>query len=300
MRTHRLVSLCCAMLAMATLISGAALAKSGKPSAAAQKSPRLPPLAPPSLSRTSSRGPRHSPGHLCAAHSATSSSSRRAAHSARAPLSGRTSETASSPAPAARGRRASLTTRVTTGTACVRHLGLRWTTGATGAKAPTGAREPPGTPARRVPAVHRRSPLRVPAVSVDVSLPWFTGQPYALYAHVRAITAQGPTGWSTPFEFNMRWPTCRRRSRAARVRAVEQVPGATSYQVWYPQIGKVFSAHTNVADEREFYTPSTRAGGRPCSGACAQCARSSGTSRTAFPPSPTAPGAPSTRLESRP
>ena len=48
-------------------------------------------------------------------------------------------------------------------------------------------------------------PLRVPAVSVDVALPWFTGQPYALYAHVRAITMKGPTGWSTPFAFNMRW-----------------------------------------------------------------------------------------------
>ena len=34
----------------------------------------------------------------------------------------------------------------------------------------------------------------------------------------------------------------------------KQVPGATSYQVWYPQISKVFSTHTNVADERDFYT----------------------------------------------
>ena len=50
-------------------------------------------------------------------------------------------------------------------------------------------------------------PLRVPAVSVDIALPWFTGQPYALYAHARAITANGPTAWSTPFAFNTRWPS---------------------------------------------------------------------------------------------
>ena len=28
-------------------------------------------------------------------------------------------------------------------------------------------------------------PLRVPAVSIDVALPWFTGTPYALFAHVQ-------------------------------------------------------------------------------------------------------------------
>ena len=31
------------------------------------------------------------------------------------------------------------------------------------------------------------------------------------------------------------------------------VDGATSYQVWYPDIRKSFSTHTNVADQREFY-----------------------------------------------
>ena len=64
MRTHRLVSLCCAMLAMATLD----LRQPHLPRAAS----RLPrprtfaasSSAPPSHSPTSSRGPRHSPGHL--------------------------------------------------------------------------------------------------------------------------------------------------------------------------------------------------------------------------------------------
>ena len=98
-------------------------------------------------------------------------------------------------------------------------------------------------------------PLRVPAVSVDVALPWFTGQPYALYAHVRAITTKGPTGWSTPFAFNMRWPSVPTPlpTQPGLVRW-SRVSGATGYQVWYPDDQKVFSTHTNVADLREFYT----------------------------------------------
>ena len=48
-------------------------------------------------------------------------------------------------------------------------------------------------------------PLRVPAVSVDLVLPWFTGNPYALYARVRAVGTKGPSGWSKSFGFNMQW-----------------------------------------------------------------------------------------------
>ena len=32
----------------------------------------------------------------------------------------------------------------------------------------------------------RKTPLRVPAVAIPIALPWMTGNPYALYAHVRA------------------------------------------------------------------------------------------------------------------
>ena len=98
-------------------------------------------------------------------------------------------------------------------------------------------------------------PLRVPAVSVDIALPWFTGQPYALYAHVRAITTKGPSGWSTPFAFNMRWPSVP-TPLPAQPGLVRwgSVSGATGYQVWYPDVEKIFSVHTNVADLREFYT----------------------------------------------
>ncbi len=97
-------------------------------------------------------------------------------------------------------------------------------------------------------------PLRVPAVSVDLVLPWFTGNPYALYARVRAVTNSGSTKWSSPFGFNMRWQSrpAPQQSPQGMVRWTT-VEGATGYQVWYPQIGKSFSTNTNTADQRELY-----------------------------------------------
>ena len=47
--------------------------------------------------------------------------------------------------------------------------------------------------------------LKTPAASVPYSLPWMTGSPYALYAHVRAWTADGAGAWSDAFGLNMRW-----------------------------------------------------------------------------------------------
>ena len=49
--------------------------------------------------------------------------------------------------------------------------------------------------------------LTIPAVSVAHQLPWMTGVPYALWAHVRWVSANGKqvTPWSAPFGFNMRW-----------------------------------------------------------------------------------------------
>jgi hypothetical protein len=98
-------------------------------------------------------------------------------------------------------------------------------------------------------------PLRVPAVAVDVALPWFTGQPYALYAHVRAVTPKGPTKWSRSFAFNMRWPSIPEPlpTQPGLVRW-SPVQGATGYQVWLLDVGKVFSSSTNVADQREYFT----------------------------------------------
>ena len=96
----------------------------------------------------------------------------------------------------------------------------------------------------------------VPAISIDTALPWFTGAPYALYAHVRAITANGATRWSSAFGFNVRWQNLPAPivSQPGLIRWAP-VEGATSYQVWYTDTGTpLISTNTNVADEREFYS----------------------------------------------
>lgn len=97
--------------------------------------------------------------------------------------------------------------------------------------------------------------IRIPAVSISLTLPWFTGKPYALYAHVRAVSTNGASRWSRPFGFNMRWedlpiPLV---TKPGLVRWTP-VDGATSYEVWYPDIRRTLRTHTNVADQREFYT----------------------------------------------
>ena len=99
------------------------------------------------------------------------------------------------------------------------------------------------------------APIRIPATSVNLVLPWFTGKPYALYAHVRAVTTRGATAWSRPFGFNMRWESTPvpMVSKPGLVRWAP-VEGATAYDVWYPDIRKVIRTHTNVADQRELYS----------------------------------------------
>jgi hypothetical protein len=98
-------------------------------------------------------------------------------------------------------------------------------------------------------------PIRIPAASINLVLPWFTGKPYALYAHVRAITTRGATAWSRPFGFNMRWESTPipLQARPGLVRWTP-VEGATAYDVWYPDIRRIIRTHTNVADQRELYT----------------------------------------------
>jgi hypothetical protein len=98
--------------------------------------------------------------------------------------------------------------------------------------------------------------LRSPAISLDVSLPWITGSPYALYAHVRAVTKNGVTPWSTPFGFNVRWsnvPTDLDSPHPGLVRW-SPVEGATAYEVWIFGAKRTFMTTTNVADARELYT----------------------------------------------
>jgi hypothetical protein len=104
------------------------------------------------------------------------------------------------------------------------------------------------------------STLTSPAAAVRIALPWITGNPYSLYARVRAIAVNGSVGpWTQPYGFNVRWPNVPvpLASPQGLIRWTP-VEGATSYQVWYvnSDIGgrsKIFSTTTNVADEREYY-----------------------------------------------
>lgn len=97
--------------------------------------------------------------------------------------------------------------------------------------------------------------LKTPAVSIPLALPWLTGTPYAVYAHVRAVTPTGVSAWSAPYGFNIRWQTIP-TSIPTLPGLVRWTPvdGATSYQVWFVDIGKVVETKTTVADEREYYT----------------------------------------------
>ena len=106
------------------------------------------------------------------------------------------------------------------------------------------------------------APIRIPAVSVNLTLPWFTGKdPYALYAHVRSVTTTGTSAWSTPFGFDVRWEETP-VPQVARPGLVRWTPvdGATGYEVWFGgqgpsgYINKIVQTHTNVADERDLYT----------------------------------------------
>ncbi|MGZ4400772.1 MAG: hypothetical protein ACXVYM_07855, partial [Gaiellaceae bacterium] len=108
------------------------------------------------------------------------------------------------------------------------------------------------------------APLTTPAVSVTLSLPWITGNPYSLYARGRANTQSGTTAWSDDFGFNMRW-----KGVAAPMTAPPgllrwtPVDGATGYEVWEVGItgkgaagswNKWYFVTSNVTDMRDWYT----------------------------------------------
>lgn len=109
--------------------------------------------------------------------------------------------------------------------------------------------------------------LKIPAIAIAHQLPWMTGVPYALWAHVRWESADRKhvTPWSEPFGFNMRW---RNDDYPQQLPAPEglirwkPIEGATRYEVLYPDINgaTAFQTTTNVADEREFFTFHTALG----------------------------------------
>jgi hypothetical protein len=100
--------------------------------------------------------------------------------------------------------------------------------------------------------------LRAPTVSIPVALPWLTGRPYALYAHVRAIAPSGATSpWSTPYGLNMRWSAVPTKLPGKEYPGLVQwtpVDGASAYDVWFDEPNKIVRTKTNAADEREYYT----------------------------------------------
>jgi hypothetical protein len=96
--------------------------------------------------------------------------------------------------------------------------------------------------------------LKTPAVSVPVALPWMTGNPYAVYARVRAITRSGVSPWSAAFGFNVRWSSTPKPIQTyPGMSRWSVVDGATSYQVWFPDLRKIVGMRTNAVDHREFY-----------------------------------------------
>jgi hypothetical protein len=97
--------------------------------------------------------------------------------------------------------------------------------------------------------------LKMPTTAIPVALPWMTGSPYALWAHVRAVTRKGVSAWSAPYGFNTRWTSIPQAvpSPTGLVRWTP-VEGATGYHVWFLGPNKRIATKTNVADEREHWS----------------------------------------------
>ena len=104
--------------------------------------------------------------------------------------------------------------------------------------------------------------LKSPVVAPPLRLPWITGSPHSLYARVRATTNAGDVTPWTEYGFDVVAPAAP-KPVASDPGLLRWTPaeGATQYQVWLvdvPQGGRpglrMSTVHTNVLDEREFYT----------------------------------------------
>ena len=103
--------------------------------------------------------------------------------------------------------------------------------------------------------------VAIPAIAIAHQLPWMTGFPYALWAHVRWVSKDGKrvTPWSAPLGFNMRWTDDdypQQESAPEGLIRWKPIEGATRYEVLFPDLAgtKSFQTTTNVADEREWWT----------------------------------------------
>ena len=103
------------------------------------------------------------------------------------------------------------------------------------------------------------SQTTAPVASIQVQVPWMTGNPYALWVRVRALSGTRTSQWSVPFGFNTRWRNVpERRSSPDGLIRWSPVDGATGYEVLYLGVPGGFNVHfstiTNVADEREWWS----------------------------------------------
>jgi hypothetical protein len=101
--------------------------------------------------------------------------------------------------------------------------------------------------------------LSTPVAAPQLTLPWITGNPHALFARVRAIKRTSSTPWSAAFGFDME-PSAAPKPLPSEPGLLRWTPieGADMYQVWLIDINnptaKMEMSLTNVLDEREFYT----------------------------------------------
>src|SRR5437588_424947 len=97
--------------------------------------------------------------------------------------------------------------------------------------------------------------LTTPVAAPNVTLPWITGNPHALFARVRAIKRSSATPWSAPFGFDME-PSSAPKPLPSDPGLLRWTPieGADGYQVWLIDVPKMEDVYTNVLDEREFFT----------------------------------------------
>lgn len=107
--------------------------------------------------------------------------------------------------------------------------------------------------------VYSTSGLTSPVAAPTVMLPWITGNPHALFARVRGVTASATTPWSTAFGFDMSpGPAPKPLPSEPGLLRWSPIEGADGYQVWFVDINnptpKMETVYTNVLDEREFYT----------------------------------------------
>ncbi|HEY5160069.1 MAG TPA: hypothetical protein VII83_03245 [Gaiellaceae bacterium] len=108
------------------------------------------------------------------------------------------------------------------------------------------------------------SGLTLPGTSVPLALPWINGNPYSLFARVRATLESGVrTRWSDDFGLNVRWTEIPAQLSAPNgLLRWTPIDGATSYEVWAINVHSGFSTawtkthlvNTNVTDMRDWFT----------------------------------------------